>query len=229
MNDYLETNLKYWSNYYGLNFEPMIKVYRKILLEKPIVESLKKNQLIDDEQIFASLDLLTIKQEDLETFQSYNVKFVSQKQQCNLHGFAFWFDVIFNTDTDIVTLSTSPDEPQTHWKQTIAFLPSALDSFEKSDSNNNAQTSEDISDSNLGLKENDSFSCYVIMNQSENNHRQYAIDIGVDLESEKKSEISDEDVDEDDHPEPCDCGALKCLIIKATIEKYEKEIHDKNQ
>ena len=66
MNDYLETNLKYWSNYYGLNFEPMIKVYRKILLEKPIVESLKKSQLIDDEQIFASLDLLTIKQEDLE-------------------------------------------------------------------------------------------------------------------------------------------------------------------
>jgi histone-arginine methyltransferase CARM1 len=121
MNEYLETNLKYWSNYHDLNFEPMMKVYRKFLLEKPIVEHLKKSQLIDDEQIFASLDLLSIKQEDLETFQSYNLKFVSQKSDCNLHGFAFWFDVIFNTDKDIVTLSTSPNEPQTHWKQTIGI------------------------------------------------------------------------------------------------------------
>ena len=201
----------------------MLKVYRQIMLEKPIVENITKSQLIDDEQIFASLDLLTIKQEDLETFQSYNVKFVSQKPACNLHGFAFWFDVIFKTDTDIVTLSTSPLEPDTHWKQTIALLPNALDSFETSDkNNNNAQNNDQIGSSDL--KENEAFSCFIIMNQSEENHRYYTIDIGVDLE--KKSESSDEDIEEEDdeeHPEPCDCGALKCLIIKATLEKYEHE------
>ncbi len=83
---------------------------------------------------------------------------------------------------------------------------------------------------NLNLKENDLFSCYIILNQSETNHRQYTIDIGVDLENEKKSETTDEDIDEDDHIVPCDCGAMKCLIIKATIEKYEQEkLHGTNQ
>ena len=113
---------------------------------------------------------------------------------------------------------------------TKALLPSALDSFENNDNNNNAQIKEEISDMNVNLKENDTFSCYIIMNQSETNHRQYAIDIGVDLETgENKSGTSDEDVDEDEHPVPCDCGEMKCLIIKATIEKYDQEkLHNKN-
>ena len=229
MNDYLNHNLKYWSSFHGLNFEPMLKVYRQFLLEKPVVEEIQKSQLIDDEQIFASLDLLTIKQQDLETFQSYNLKFSSQKASCDLHGFAFWFNVIFKTDNDIVTLSTSPDEPQTHWKQTIAFLPSALDFFQTNDSNNNnAHTDDDSLASKIQLNENDAFKCFIIMNQSETNHRNYAIDIGIDLNGDQEAdeEFDDDEESEDDgreHPEPCDCGALKCLIIKTAMEKYERE------
>ena len=32
-----------------------------------------------------------------------------------VHGLACWFDVEFNGSTDQRTLSTSPDQPRTHW------------------------------------------------------------------------------------------------------------------
>lgn len=103
MDDYLNETLKYWQNYYGLNFEPMARIYRELLLEKPIVETIKPANLIDEEKILASFDLKTVKRQDIETIQSYNIEFTSTKN-CNLHGFAFWFDCIFSTDDEVVTL-----------------------------------------------------------------------------------------------------------------------------
>ena len=69
MDEYLKENLKYWKNYYGLNFEPMRRVYRELLLEKPIVETITPDNLIDEEKILASFDLRTVKCPELETVQ----------------------------------------------------------------------------------------------------------------------------------------------------------------
>ena len=217
MSAYLDENLKYWTSYYGLNYEPLMKVFRQLLLEKPVVETITKEQLIDEEKILASLDLNTIKVQDLETFQSYDMDFIANKK-CNLHGFAFWFDVIFKTDNDeIVTLGTGPTEKPTHWKQTIAFLPNALYSFLNNDKNNNDDSNE------LKLNDDDQFGCYVILNQDDENKRNYVIDIGVNMRCNQGEDEDDEDEEEDEHPMPCDCGSLKCQIVKAALEKYEKE------
>jgi hypothetical protein len=69
MDEYLKENIKYWQNYYGLNFDPMRRVYRELLLEKPIVETISSENLIDEEKILASFDLRTVKREELETVQ----------------------------------------------------------------------------------------------------------------------------------------------------------------
>ena len=131
-------------------------------------------------------------------------------------------------------MSTRPSEKQTHWKQTIAILPNALDSFitAANDSNNN----DSLIQSNTHLKEDDKFECFVIMNQSDDNSRNYQIDIGVDLknEEEKQDEEEEEDHDEDDddgeeHEVPCDCSRIKCVLIKATIQKYENESVEANK
>lgn len=110
-------------------------------------------------------------------------------------------------------LSTSPSSEPTHWKQTIAFLPEAISSF----SNGSEK---------LTFNEGDSFECYVVMNQSEENSRFYEIDIGVDLKiGTEKDEDEEEEEDENEgiHPVPCDCGKMRCLLIKATLEKYETQ------
>ena len=158
-------------------------------------------------------------------------------KNAKLHGFAFWFDVIFHTDNEVVTLSTSPLSKSTHWKQTVAFLPEAL------------ENSNELPE----LKEYDRFGCYVIMNQSDDNCRNYVIDIGVHfnggevslptkldensnrIKEEKQDEgnIYDSDEDDDDdyddddddgeHEMPCDCKRIKCILIKASLERYENE------
>lgn len=170
METYLTENLNYWSDYEGLDFQPIAKIYRQLLIEKPLVETISTSQLIDDDKkILASFDLKTVDAAELESIQQYNINFVASKK-CNLHGFAFWFDTIFTTDSETVTLSTGPESPETHWKQTIALLPEALDAFIRNKSNDYLQLNED-----------DEFECYVIMNQLDDNDRCYEIDIGVDL------------------------------------------------
>ena len=88
------------------------------------------------------------------------------------------------------------------------------------------------------------------MNQNDENQRFYQIDIGVDLNSEEETKENDvnnnegkvedeleddededdEDEDEDDeiHPIQCECGEIKCLLIKATLQIYETETQTKN-
>jgi hypothetical protein len=85
MEKYLNENLKYWSNYYDLNYEPLQKIYRQLMLEKPIVEQITSDQLIDEEKILCSIDLNTIEAKELETIQAYDIQFQSIKS-CNLHG-----------------------------------------------------------------------------------------------------------------------------------------------
>lgn len=232
MESYLEKNMKYWTDFNGLNFEPIAKIYRQLLIEKPLVEEIEVSQLIDnDEKIIASFDLKTVPIRDLESIQQYNISFMAQKD-CNLHGFAFWFDVIFNTDNgEQVTLKTGPDSQQTHWKQTITLLPEALNSFIR-----NKYAS--VPGGGLALKEGDEFESYVILNQLDDNTRCYEIDIGVCLKDENGNTIDDqkgwyegvdqeegedEESDEEECPRPCDCGQMKCLIIKTAMEKYQAE------
>ena len=93
----------------------------------------------------------------------------------------------------------------------------------------------------LALAKGDEFECYCIMNQSDENARHYLIDMGLDIKTTKASDINnnrekldynenyedeedaDDADDDDEHPMPCDCGRIKCLIIKATLEKYDNE------
>ena len=85
MSSYLNESLGHWTDYHGLDFGPMANVYRELLLEKPVVETIGKEQLIDDEKILCTLDLKTVEARELETIQSYNLDF-SANRDTPLHG-----------------------------------------------------------------------------------------------------------------------------------------------
>lgn len=223
MDKYLNETIKYWSDYNGMNFESIGKVYAQMLLEKPLIETIQPEQLIDEEKLLASLDLSEITLDDIKSIHSFNIDFTANRDLNQLHGFAFWFEVVFRCDKDeIVSLSTSPSSEPTHWKQTIAFLPDALQLIGKKDK-----------EDQLRLCNGDAFECFVLMNQSEGNERMYEIEIGVDLNSKKEEEkydnddddddVSEEDSEEEDHPIPCNCGSMRCILIKATLDKYESQ------
>lgn len=167
-------------------------------MEKPLVETIKPEQLVDKEKLLVSFDLKKCTREDLKIIQSNNIKFESTKDDSRLHGFAFWFDVVFRCDDDeLVYLSTSPSKEPTHWKQTVAFLPDAVDGFV-----------DGSGDDKLKLKKGDEFVCSVMMNQCEENSRLYQIDIGLDW-------IEDPDSEEEED--------IKSILIKATLERYRNQ------
>ena len=60
-----------------------------------------------------------------------DTKFVSITKQGNFHGMALWFDVSFNPlvyedesnpPFNSVELKTGPNDPETHWKQTVMVV-----------------------------------------------------------------------------------------------------------
>ena len=224
---YVDKQLNYWNNFHDFDFEPMRRVYGELMKEKPIIEEITEDQLVSDEKIISSLNLSTLTIKDLEALQSYNLKY-SISKNCNLQGFALWFDVIFHTDDKIVTLSTSPRTKQTHWKQTVVLLPQTIDNNETCNY--------------LKLSQNDKLECFAIMKQSDSNIRHYVIDIGISKvdkldgnddamndeveennEIEQEEEDDDDDNDEDDHHIPCECSNLRCVLIRKTLENYNKD------
>ncbi len=225
MSGFLAEHVKYWDDFHGFNYAPVKRVYQQLLLEKPLIDYLAVEQLVGDEKIVATLDMRTVTLDDIRTIQFYDVKFVADRD-CHLDGFAFWFDVVFETDAGVVTLSTAPGHAHTHWKQTIVFLPNAINADDG-----------DTRDS-LDLLENESFECYLIMNQTVDNCRHYEIDIGMTklpdrlIQKPKTGETDDitsSTDEEDEHPMPCDCSNIKCVLIKATLAKYEEQSKSPNQ
>lgn len=95
MTQYLTDTLGYWAKFEGLNYLPMSRVYAQMLLEKPLVEQVRPEQLIDDEKLVATFDLRRCSVDDLKSVQAYNVDFTANREGARLHGFAFWFDVVF--------------------------------------------------------------------------------------------------------------------------------------
>jgi protein arginine N-methyltransferase 1 len=224
---YVDKQLNYWNKFHDFDFEPLRRVYGELMKEKPIVEEITEDQLVSDEKIISSLDLSTLTVDDLKTLQSFNLKY-SIIKNCNLQGFALWFDVIFHTDDNIVTLSTSPRTKQTHWKQTVVLLPQTIDNIEACNY--------------LKLSQNDQLECFAVLKQSDTNIRHYVIDIGISKidkingteeetndeieennEIEQEEEEEEDDEEEDDHPVPCECSNLRCILIRKTLENYNND------
>ena len=104
-----------------------------------------------------------------------------------------------------VTLSTSPVHAETHWKQTVCFLPVTVK-----------------------VESNETIFCKISLGQDDANKRHY----NITLEMLESLDDTDEDYDEDDddleedtsrHPVPCDCGSGRCRIISAIVEKFGEE------
>lgn len=110
-----------------------------------------------------------------------------------------------NSGNHHVILNTSPLSAETHWKQTVCFLPVTMQ-----------------------VEEDEIIYSRISLCQDGANNRHY----NITLEMLEDLDDTDDDVDEDDddfeddtsrHPIPCDCGSGRCKIISAIMEKYDAE------
>jgi hypothetical protein len=237
-----------WKDYFDLNMSPVIPHIKNSDLSECVIETIEPSQLVHDAQLIQSLDLRTVRIDDIRSMRSFCEFDIDNT--CIISGFSFWFDCYFssNNNSSILRstrLTTSPYSSKTHWKQTLVFLPEDIYPLKG-----------DIVPVNIKLK------------QSSENRRQYQLSISIKKikqgamnDTEMKDENSTNELnipkrqrrrsstvssdkrtinddkslstssdstssnsdDEDEHPIPCSCDRGRCKIIKAIIDKCNEE------
>ncbi|GFE55113.1 histone arginine methyltransferase PRMT1 [Babesia ovis] len=117
--EYKCDKLDTWRDVYGFDFSLM----RPYLLEEPLVDTVDPKTLNTTDCCVLDLDLRTCKISDVD-FTSDFLLVVQRKDY--VHALCFWFDVIFSACHKPLTLTTSPRDKYTHWKQTVFYLPDDL-------------------------------------------------------------------------------------------------------
>lgn len=107
--------IEFWSSVYGFNYNS----FKKWIELEPLVETCPKNILCTTESCILDLDLMKCTKKDLDFSNKYKVKSLKDGY---LNGFVIWFDTSFTFGEKPVILTTHPERPTTHWKQTIVYL-----------------------------------------------------------------------------------------------------------
>ncbi|XP_019459995.1 PREDICTED: probable protein arginine N-methyltransferase 6 [Lupinus angustifolius] len=154
--DRYSESIDFWRNVYGINMSALIPLAKQSSFEEPSVETISGENILTWPHEVKHIDSYSVSIHELKTVTS-KFKF-SSMMRAPLHGFAFWFDVEFNgpaiapsnyLSTSIVdnhmangsqrkkrtnpnealVLSTAPEDPPTHWQQTLIYLydPIALE------------------------------------------------------------------------------------------------------
>ncbi|XP_030828908.1 protein arginine N-methyltransferase 6 [Strongylocentrotus purpuratus] len=121
----------FWSTVkerFGVDMSCLESEARKIFCSDVHIEIVDDSDLLARESLISELDLETLTQDDLESIKSpFRFSCFGRQTLC---GFTAWFTVTFDTRVkgkESLSLSTSPDEPYTHWRQCCMYLDKPVD------------------------------------------------------------------------------------------------------
>ncbi|KAL8229846.1 hypothetical protein R6Q57_014746 [Mikania cordata] len=151
-NRYAES-VDFWRNVYGIDMSPILPLAKQCAFEEPSVETISGENVLTWPHVVKHVDCYTITIKELESVTA-SFKFQSM-MRAPFHGFAFWFDVEFsgsaNNDApfsvdestktnpslghrrkranpnEALVLSTAPEDPPTHWQQTMVYFYDPID------------------------------------------------------------------------------------------------------
>ncbi|KAJ9563453.1 hypothetical protein OSB04_008613 [Centaurea solstitialis] len=141
-------SIDFWRNVYGIDMSPILPLAKQCAFEEPSVETISGENVLTWPHVVKHVDCYTITIQELE---SVTTKYRFQSMmRAPFHGFAFWFDVEFsgpaNNDApssveespktaasvshrrkranpdEALVLSTAPEDPPTHWQQTMVYF-----------------------------------------------------------------------------------------------------------
>ncbi|KAL5543038.1 hypothetical protein UlMin_010748 [Ulmus minor] len=153
--DRYNDSIDFWRNVYGIDMSAMVPLAKQCAFEEPCVETILGENILTWPHVVKHVDCYTITIGELESV-STRYKFKSM-MRAPLHGFAFWFDVEFTgpalsptnnhapsppienqsadgsqrkkriNPNEALVLSTAPEDPPTHWQQTLIYFYEPID------------------------------------------------------------------------------------------------------
>ena len=151
---YKKSKIDFWDDVYGYSF----KSVKKLALLEPLVDVVGSTQVMTDTMCFYSIDLYTVKVEDLSFTRDFKI---NASRRDKLHALVVYFDIEFSGH-DRVTFSTSPHAKPTHWKQTVFYTTKTLE-----------------------CSRGDTISGTITAAPNQNNHRDFDISIQLSLKGRK--------------------------------------------
>jgi protein arginine N-methyltransferase 1 len=117
--EYKEDKINFWDNVYGFN----MSCIKRLALQEPLVDVVEANQVMASAHKLLTLDLSTIKNEDLSFVVPFRL-IAARDDFC--HAFVVYFDIEFSKCLKKIYFSTGPHAQYTHWKQTVFYLEDVL-------------------------------------------------------------------------------------------------------
>jgi len=117
MNDseYYHSRFNFWDNVYGYRMETMKEMY----YTETCYDYVDKASLISDRCRFHSINILTLKPEELNFIVKYNVKF---NQGANFNSFVIWIEVAFNQVHLPIKINYGPYSEKSSYYPLIFYL-----------------------------------------------------------------------------------------------------------
>lgn len=118
---YKQQKIHFWEDVYGFDMSCM----KPLVMKEPLVDIVDPKLIVSSENIFKTIDIMTVTKEDLSFKVPFSVRM--EKTEC-VHAMTVWFDIAFDIEgmTKPIYFGTGPDDRYTHWKQTVLYLPEDL-------------------------------------------------------------------------------------------------------
>lgn len=117
--EYKDEKIAFWDNVYGFDFSCV----KKLAMLEPLVDTVDADSVISTSQPFFSIDLNTVKVEDLTFSAPFEIEF-TRNEFC--HALVAYFDVEFSGCHKKIRFGTGPMDRYTHWKQTVFYTDDVL-------------------------------------------------------------------------------------------------------
>jgi protein arginine N-methyltransferase 1 len=113
--DYKREKIQFWDDVYGFNMAPI----KSMAMLEPLVDTVEADSIVSDEQTIFSIDIHTVKKDDLAFTAPFKVTF-NRTDYC--HALVAHFDILFSHCHTPIAFTTGARGPYTHWKQTVFYL-----------------------------------------------------------------------------------------------------------
>ncbi|XP_063594743.1 protein arginine N-methyltransferase 1-like [Penaeus indicus] len=121
--------INYWDNVYGFNMSAVKQFALRSKMIKPEVCLIPESDLLAEPTCIKKFNLRWVTEEEVKLFSE--TTFVGITKSGSYQGLCLWFECDFEgywyseegeEQGTLITLSTSPMTPPTHWKQTVVVL-----------------------------------------------------------------------------------------------------------
>jgi len=109
----------WWNNIYGFNMAQI----RKSAISLAVVDDVDPLRVMTNSSVLKEVDLYTANVADLSFATPYSL---TLKEDENIDALVTYFTIEFSKCQKPICLSTAPDQPSTHWKQTVFYLEEAV-------------------------------------------------------------------------------------------------------